>query len=546
LFSRRQQVGLALALAVIVLFVVPWSLGAIANSRNGDVSDAFRECEPAFDQARTVDLLWRVQGYFPGFGEAASKGRTWTASRVLTGLEECSRDAPIPPEMSSGAVSFFRDHSEVIVTNPRLRRRTETFLHELGMNRELLDLYEVWPPDGDGLLRATAHLYVGDLDGAVELYSADEVTYDHELNNRFSGVALSPGCVFCLAGDFDAALSELRERQAWPWAECAVRAGSLEELDAALQRAPEELAPYYRARFAAERGELEGALTIIDGIDTLDGPIYKNTLLDRDVLHAWLLVRLERTGEALQILENVWGPMRTLSLQLLDYLTEPRLIRRLYDRDVYSFLDERRLEQVADGLELALAALPEATGGENGETESVSNPSDGRLTAERLEAQIARIHLRLAIEHGVRWDDEETEAHLAAVRRHRPEWESPEHLLAALEFFRGGILDVGDGFHERIGSIPAAFRSSVHSGGFRGGEVIDIMNHPSWTPEEKWAVIRRQITRISLRSRFLHLTVQIAAGQRLEMDVAPIREELDALRRLYDEQPNPNLLRAGF
>lgn len=525
--SRRRRLVIGLGCLVTVFGVLPWSLGALAESKQDHVNATLRRCEPDFDGASTAVELRVAQGYFPGFGAVASAGRSAVIYSVANGVAVCMIDQSPPVAIHDGFLVFVRQHADAITADSGdARVELERELHRLALDRELLELSSRWPVEGAGRGRSTAYLHVGDLAGAAELWRTDGVSSD-----RFGFSTYPPGVLLCMAGNHDEGLRWLRAwmqdhpDEVWrdkaraAWAECAVRSGDPVALDEALHDAPPSLTKYYRARVEAERGREERALALLDWEHREDED------LDAQLLQVWLLLRLGRVSEALTVLEN-----DRLGYALREVGGEDTLDERIYNEIYFPMVDERRLDQIASLLHDARPEPPAA---------------DDEL-ASRLRSALASIHLWLAIEQGVRWNDAEAAERLSAARRAWPQWGRPDDIERLLADVHGGLVSkallaqdhpdppLSRDFALVLLNPPGKFGVHAQLGSILGARSMDVRH--------KQIHIARQEQDRSWRTHFLHLTIRISAAEALGADASELREQLGAVRALVEGEPNAHLL----
>jgi hypothetical protein len=498
-------------LAGFVLLVVPILIGWLGGRYQDDVTDELRACRDrgteGLDDAETADLLFRIEGWFPFWEPRAKPHRAELVAQVAGGIEACRRNGAAPAGLVDRGVAFVVDRlpemHDATYRPAALRARIEDFLLGLGREREIVDLERRLPRGGDIELRVRAHLRLGDLAGAARLWREPDAGMTGS-----AAVFLGRGLLLCLAGDYPAGLTALDEtrraqlsadpagqsRAAFLGleAECALRAGAVErlaELVATLDwtRGGAALAARYGAELQrdAEVSELRARVE-------QDGPAAFDAFeLDDQILALALLAGGAAQDELLAAAGG--GPAR----REVEALEGDWTGESLYDDRLHPPVDENRLRQAVDAL-----AGPSAT-------------SDGKSATAELLAL-------LAVRLGRRWDPrlEETLDRAAALR---PGWPLPERLRTS-------------------------FRALHGEGQFDGGTALGvrtIVESPAPPLQKLEELLRGAGPPATMSALFLRLTKLIVVGRTVGIDVRRWDEQLQALRRMVDEQPNQRLLRVA-
>ncbi len=549
--GRRRTIA-AIAITAVVLFgLVPWSLGAWAGSLLEGARTTLRACEPSFDRFARADSIRIVQGYFPGFGGAAQRGRSSILYAVENSVAVCSIDNTPPPAIHDGFLAYVEERSDVLSLDEGPHDAVAERLHSLGLDAELVRLAQTWPPTGVKGYVARAYFYLGRLD---ELRAhVDNGTYDGGADS----LALSPGAVLCLAGEFAGGVRGLRaladglpresfrgQRAVVLWAECAAAGGLAEELDEALKLAPHDLGIYHRANAAAERGDLKGALELLDRAERGDA-------LDLQILRAWVLTRAGEHSELLALLDATDGELK----YEIDKSEEDRsLNEQVYNEIFFPRVDEARLEAIASGL---IEALPELATPPDSEADTDAIPGEPPANIEpryqgaerRAKRAITQIHRRLAIAHGVRWDDPGMEAHLAKARIYQADPAPTDSIAALFASFHGGLLEEATNPYtvEPIPAheVPLRFLNPSRSN-TAAGHVYRIVHDPDLSTPEKMILLARQTQESEVHPLLMHLTMRIIAAEKLGEDASAMREQLSDFRSLIESQTSPRLLRFSY
>jgi len=544
--KRRRITAIAITTAV-VFGLVPWSLGAWAGSIVEEARGALRTCEPSFDRFARADTIRGVQGYFPGFGAAAQRGRSSIMSAVENSVAVCFIDNAAPLAIHDGFLAYVERHQDALSSPESAHDGVAERLHSLGLDAELVRFAQAWPPTGAPGYVAKAYFYLGRIDELrAYVEGADDEGFVGDL-------ALSPGGALCLAGEYPAGVTRLRaladehapesfrgQRAVVLWAECAAAGGLADELDAALELAPRDLAVYHRANAAAESGDLQGALGILDRADPREA-------LDLQILRAWVLMRAGEHSELLALIDTVHGKLR---YELDKTADKSALNENVYNEIFFPRVDEARLEAIATGL---IEALPQLTSPAEADVDEVELPPDieprYQGAQRRAKRAIARIHGRLAIAHGVRWDDPGMEAHLAKARVYQAEPTPTDPIAALFVSLHGGLLDEATNPYTvepiRYHELALRFLNPSESN-TAAGQVYRIVHDPALTTREKMLYLAWQAQESEVHPLFMHLTMRIIAAEKLGEDASAMREQLSNFRSLVESQPTPRLLRFAY
>jgi tetratricopeptide (TPR) repeat protein len=576
-FPGQDWLLRTLGLGLLVFVLLPLGLEHGGEWLADEGNDVLRDCDPAGHRWLTAaDWVARVEGAFPAFGEAALDQRRDAAGLAVNGIRVCGiGEEEAPAGWIDPLVPLARERLPALQEHEYfdgLRSRLEETLHEAGRDRSIVELQRDLPKGGDITERVRAHLYLGDLDGALATWEEPGA----ELSVTADAV-LQKGAILCLAGRaeealeaFDEHLDAMSDHESDLWRQrvvfrdglCALRAGNVERAErravelSGLQYAADET-DLLQARVAAERGEL-------------------TEWSDRELREPASLLVAVALAEAQE-----WDRLLAfLERSPLDYrfgaTPIDRMTAGIYNEIFFPELNTGQLERLAETLEVAAPAL--ATPDEESETErseGIAEPMgralQNRATREAALRRAGEIHRYLAVLYGRRWDPradgelDEAERLLGA--------DAVASLRDALAFFHGDWERSREARSRDIRNLSRLYRGEEVESDFslevREGRTLGLaLLHPSrfeaehaiaalyryepphdvWSSENPlpwvraWHRIRVQELRGTWATIFYRLTHVVVHGEQLGFDVNEERAQLRALRALFDEQPDPYLL----
>lgn len=556
----------ALGLGFLVFVLVPLGLehGGEALADHGN--EVLRDCDGSgHSWLAAADWAGRIEGAFPGFGDAGLDQRRDAVGLAVNGVRVCDMDES-PAGWVDTLIPVARERLPALEGHEYFdstRNRLEETLHEAGLDRAIVELQADLPRGGEVTERVRAHLYLGDLEGALATWAEPGA----EMAKVSEGV-LQKGPLLCAAGRteealpaFDALLEAMAEHESDLWRRsalfrdglCALRAGDVARAERrAVELGEQDYATIeielLRARVAAERGEL---------LEWTDRELQEPAAL----LVAVALAEAERWEELL-----AWMEDSRLDHPLGSRIRQTR--SALYNEIFFPELNTEQLSALAAALEGAAAELATVAPEPEGEAEAlpgIAGPMNRALEArERSEMALHRageLHHYLALLYGRRWDPR-AEAELDEAERLLGA-EAVAPLKEALAFFHGDWERSRELDDQTMRNLSRIYLGEEPDRGFqvevRQGHPLGLtLLHPNhWEAEHaiaalyrdedlsdelRWRRMRAQTLRGSWAVLFYRLTHVIVHGENLGFDVSGQRAQLEGLRALFESQPDPHLL----
>lgn len=535
----RTWAARSAVISALVLVALPWGLGRGAGRLIDEANDTLRDCDAKGNAcAAWAQRLLHVQAIFPGWRGQARQGRLRAVDWAVNGVQVCSHhDDPRSSALLPGLVHLARRTLPSLADVEgfdEVRQALESTLHAHGRDRVVVALERHLPQGGDVAERVRAHLYLGDLQGAAEVWRQPGT----HAEDRWHEPTLSRGNVLCLDGDYPSALrafaadmqqmpSQLRQTYGdelvFRYGECAVRARRL-QLAAKLAA---RLSQMEYGKRAASLLQLRIALTRQDATSAQHWARQMTAShCARDPLAAWVLGQHAlASGHALPCLGH----------PVLSFDTP----ESLYNAIFRPILDLKRQEQLITLLEesTVAAGTPEMT------------------------QTLGRLLFALAVQRARRWDPKAAAAFAQAGLRlpddkrklqrvartfdfMHGDWqvESPEVSIELQQLARAYRGD-GEAARQVAKTIPNFSLRVPTASNFEVEHHLAALHHaPNLPKSHKIEVLRRQTLEAPWLTLFYRLTHLIVHGKHWGLDVRPYKRQMARLRQMFDVQPNPYLL----
>lgn len=563
-FPTRDWIFRALGLGLLVFVLVPLGLehGGEALAEQGN--DRLRDCRvDGHSWLAAADWAARIEGAFPGFGDAALDRRRDALSSTVNGIRVCDIGEEAPAGWVDPLIPLARERLPALQEHEyfdSLRNRLEETLHGAGRDHAIVELQADLPKGGEVTERVRARLYLGDLEGALATWEEPDATM-----SELASAVLQKGTILCAAGRrsealeaFDAHLEAMTDHENAHWQRnalfrdglCSLRSGDVERADrratelAAFDHAREEV-ELLQARVAAERGELT-AWTDRD----LSEPA--------SLLVAVALAEAGRWDQLLPFLER--SP--------LDHRLEGSRVREadagIYNQVFHPELNTAQLTTLAEALEVAAPELRAPDDEPAEPSEGIAGPMGRALqasaTAEAALERAGQLHRYLAILYGRRWDPRADHELDEAERLLGADEVTP--LREALAFFHGDWERTRDAESSDIRNLSRIYLGEDPEADFvvsgNGRELgLDMLSPAYWeaehgiaalhrnewlSDEARWQRLREQALEADWATIFYRITQVIVHGENLGFDVSDQRAQLEALQALMNGQPDPHLL----
>ncbi|MBO6940376.1 MAG: hypothetical protein JJ863_35710 [Deltaproteobacteria bacterium] len=574
-FPRSNWVLRALGVGFLVFVLLPLGLEHGGEKVADRGNDTLRDCDPSgHSWLRAAEWMARAESAFPGFGDAGLKRRARSLGGAVNGVRVCRMNQLVPVEWVEPLIDWAERTLPAITESEYYdsdRNELESTLHEAGLDRAIVALQEKLPRGGEVTERVRAHLYLGDLEGAVETWR-EPGAYARLIGDA----SLQKGVVLCMAGHHSQAMAAFEEQLDDPnlvdyrrkdvlfrAGTCAIRADDLETAENMADALTEFEYPNphqvdLRARIALVRDE-----RIASEAPTLPIPRFAEGRLVTSLVAAIQIADgVDSTASSLQDWHELLLHLK--SSQDLNYR-----FRGAHDADSSLFnpiytppFHEPALEQLAERILEGARALEEreaAAAADSNPSVVTDTTSREPPASEQLRQWAGWIHRYRAVLLGRRWDPRAEEALDAAEEilgtREVQSWRE------SLAFFHGDWESTRDAEDPEIRNLSRIYLGERPEEGFhldlRNNDIGLVMLNPSdmeaeheiaglynasrYSNDARWAAMRDQKQTVRVPVLFYRLTHVITHGENLGMDVSAHREQLDRLRAMVGLQPDPYL-----